>query len=82
MYSQKYIFHIALKCERKTRKKKEKKSGRARFSGTGGDDHQFCLCGLIFNLGSIGQSEWFFGTMDEGVVLHCFVVKNTYQTMS
>jgi hypothetical protein len=47
MYSQKYIFQIALKCERKKKtnffenKKKIKKSGRARFSGTGGDDHQF-----------------------------------------
>jgi hypothetical protein len=27
--------------------KKKKKSGRARFSGTGGDDHQFFLCGLM-----------------------------------
>jgi hypothetical protein len=27
---------------------KKKKSGRARFSGTGGDDHQlFFLCGLM-----------------------------------
>jgi hypothetical protein len=45
MYSQKYIFQIALKCERKMKTnfflKKKKKSGRARFSGTGGDDHQF-----------------------------------------
>jgi hypothetical protein len=35
---------IALKCERKTKKnflKIKKKSGRARFSGTGEDDHQF-----------------------------------------
>jgi hypothetical protein len=57
MYSQKYIFQIALKCETERKrgkkilnkkiifflniKKKIKKSGRARFSGTGGDDHQF-----------------------------------------
>jgi hypothetical protein len=47
MYSPKYIFQIALKCERKTKKnffeKKNKKKtpGRARFSGTGGDDHQY-----------------------------------------
>jgi hypothetical protein len=39
MYSQKNIFQIALKCERKT----NKKSGRARFSGTGGDDHQLII---------------------------------------
>jgi hypothetical protein len=38
MYSQKYIFQIALKCEKKNI---FFKSGRARFSGTGGDDHQF-----------------------------------------
>jgi hypothetical protein len=54
MYSQKYIFQIALKCERKTKKTfffkiKKKKSGRARFSGTGGDDHKFFLCGLILS---------------------------------
>jgi hypothetical protein len=50
MYSPKYIFQIALKCETKKnffwKYKKQKQSGRARFSGTGGDDHQFFLCGL------------------------------------
>jgi hypothetical protein len=36
MYSQKYIFQIALKCERR-----KKIGSGALFSGTGGDDHQF-----------------------------------------
>jgi hypothetical protein len=49
MYSHKYIFQFALKCEtKKNLFLKIKKSDWARFSGTGGDNHQlFFLCGLI-----------------------------------
>jgi hypothetical protein len=47
MYSQKYIFQINVKDQKKLvfeNKKKIKNS----FSGTGGDDHQFFfLCGLM-----------------------------------
>jgi hypothetical protein len=53
MYSQKYIFQIALnlKCERKTKKlfenKKKKKLGQTRFQARAGTiTNFFWLCGL------------------------------------
>jgi hypothetical protein len=51
MYSQKYIFQIVKmwKTKKNFFENKKRKSGRASFSGTGGDgdDHQFFLCGLM-----------------------------------